>query len=139
MKKKKNIIIFGIILAIVIVIFLMWKPIKNWLYSSQYNENGISHFLVVTIDETQPIEFVGELEGYKIYVKKFNLKETNFRNVNAENVSIKEAIEEKVVSISEWKKYASRIVKDGDSEILKFDNYEIACVKDNCVIRPLSK
>ena len=66
-----------------------------------------------------------------------NIKETNFRNVNAENVSIKKAIEEKLVSIMEWKKYAWKITKEGDSEILKYDNYEIACAYDDCVIRPL--
>ena len=122
-----------------IVLLLVSPHVINWLFSSQYNQNGISHFLVVTIDENQPREYVGELDDYKIYVEKFNLKETNFRNVDAENVSIKKAIEEKLVSIAEWKKYAWKREKDGDAEILKFDNYEIACAYNDCIIRPLSK
>lgn len=139
MKKKKTIIISGIILFIVILLFLASNHIINWLYSSQYNENGVSHFLVVTIDKSQPREYVGELDGHRIYVEKFNLDETNFRNIDAENVSIKKAIEEKLVSIADWKKYALKIEKDGNAEILKYDNYEMACTYDDCIIRPLSK
>ena len=139
MKKKKTIIISGIILFIVILLLLASNHIINWLFSSQYNDNGVSHFLVVTIDKSQPREYVGELDGHRIYVEKFNLDETNFRNIDAENVPIKKAIEEKLVSIADWKKYALKIEKDGDTEILKYDNYEMACTYDDCIIRPLSK
>ena len=93
MKKKNIIIIFGIILIVGIVGFFIIPNIVNWLFSSQYNKNGVSHLLVVTVDENQSKEYIGELDGHRIYVEKFNLKETNFRNVNAENVSIKNAIE----------------------------------------------
>ena len=139
MKKKKTIIISGIILFIVILLLLASNHIINWLFSSQYNDNGVSHFLVVTIDKSQPREYVGELDGHRIYVEKFNLDETNFRNIDAENVPIKKAIEEKLVSIADWKKYAKKNKKDGDTEILKYDNYEMACTYDDCIIRPLSK
>ncbi len=139
MKKKCIIIIIGIVLIVGIVLFFLTPHIINWLFSSQYNDNGVSHFLVVTIDKSQPREYVGELDGHRIYVEKFNLNETNFRNIDAENVPIKKAIEEKLVSIADWKKYALKIEKDGDSEILKYDNYEMACTYDDCIIRPLSK
>ena len=138
--KKKNIInISCIIFTIGIIVFLISPHIINWFFSSQYNDNGVSHFLVVTIDENQPKEYVGELDGHQIYVEKFNLDETNFRNVDAENVPIKKAIEEKLVSLEEWKKYARRIKKEANAEVLKYDNYEIACAYDACIIRPLSK
>ena len=91
MKNKKIIIITGIILIIGTFVFLVSPHIINWLFSSQYNDNGVSHFLVVTIDESEPREYVGELDGHRIYVEKFNLNETNFRNVDAENVSIKKS------------------------------------------------
>ena len=139
MKKKYIIIIIGIILIVGIVIFLLRPNIFNIIFSSQYNDKGVSHFLVITIDESQEKEYVGDLDGYKIYIEKLNLEETNFRNVKAENVSIKKALKEKLVSIEEWKKYAWNIVKDGDSEILKFENYEISCTYDDCIIRPLSR
>lgn len=138
MKKKNVLIILGIILIVGISIFLISPNIANWLLFSQYNKNGVSHFLVVTIDAKQPREFVGKLDNHRIFIEKFDLKETNFRNVNAENVSIKKAIEEKLVSVEEWKKYAWKIEKDGDAEVLKYDKYEIACAYDDCIIRPLS-
>ena len=103
------------------------------------NSKGVSHYLVITIDENQPKEYVGELDNHKIYVEKLDLDATNFRTVDAKNISIKEAINKKVVSIKDWKKYARKIRKDGDAEILQFENYEIACAYDDCIIRPLSK
>ena len=139
MKKRSIIIILGTILIVGIVVFLISPHVINWLFSSQYNKNGVSHFLVVTIDENQSREYIGELDNHRIYIENLNIKETNFRNINAENVSIKEAIEEKLVTIAEWKKYAWQIKKDGDAEVLKYDNYEIACAYDDCIIRPLSK
>ena len=138
MRKKVVFIILGVLLFIGVFIFCFIRFGIRWLFSSQYNEKGVSHFLVVTIDKSQPREFVGELDGYKIYVEHLNLEETNFRNIDAENVPIKKAIDEKLVSIAEWKKYAWKIKKEGDLEILKYDNYEIACFSDTCIIRPLS-
>ena len=138
MKKKNIFIILGIILIVGIISILIYSYGINWLFSQQYNEKGVSHFLVVTIDKNQPKEFVGELDGHRIYIENLNLEETNFRNINAENISIKKAIEEKLVSISEWKRYAWKIKKDGDSEILQYDNYEIVCAYDDCIIRPIS-
>ena len=138
MKNKNIIIISGIIFIVIFVLLLITPNIIDWLYYSQYNENGISHFLVVTRDLNQKREYIGNLDNHRIYIEQFNLNETNFRNINAENVPIKKAIDEKLVSISEWKKYAWKIEKDGDAEILKYDNYEIACAYDDCIIRPLS-
>ena len=138
MKKNKNLTILSIILIIIIIGLWIFFNI-DWLFSTQYNEKGISHFLVVTIDRNQPREFLGELDNHRIYIENLNIQETNFRNVKAENVSIKKAIAEKLVSIAEWKKYAWKIKKDGDLEILEYDNYEIACAYDDCIIRPLSR
>ncbi len=138
MKKKYVVLVILILFILVILVIIGIKYGSKWLYSSQYNENGISHYLVITIDKNQQKEYIGELDNHKIYIEHFNIKETNFRNVNAENVSIKEAINNKLVSIVEWKKYAWRIKKDEETEILLFDNYEIACTYDDCIIRPKS-
>lgn len=138
MKKKIIILIIAIIVIIVGVICFFSIGI-NWLFSEQYNKKGISHFLVITIDKNQPREYVGELDGHRIFIENLNLEETNFRTVNAENMPIKEALEKKLVSIEEWRKYAWKIKKDGDAEILQFENYEIVLAYDDCVIRPLSR
>ena len=138
MKKKIIILIITIIVIIIGVIWFFSMGI-DWIFSEQYNDKGISHFLVITIDKNQSREYIGELDGYKIFIENLNLEETNFRTVNAENISIKEAIENNLVSIKEWEKYAWKIKKDGDAEILQFENYEIIIAYDNCIIRPLSR
>ena len=138
MKKKVIVLITILIIGIVGVVCIFSFGTK-WLFSEQYNENGISHFLVITIDKNQSREYVGELDGHRIYVENLNLEETNFRTVNAENMSIKEAIEKKLVSIEEWRKYASKTKTEADVEILKFDNYEIAVYSNECIIRPIGR
>ena len=107
MKKKSIIMILSMITFV--VIFLISPYVGKWLFSSQYNNKGVSHFLVVTKDENQPKKYIGKLNNHRI------------------------------VSIAEWKKYAWKIEKNGDAEVLKYDNYEIACAYDDCIIRPLSK
>ena len=132
----KKIVIF---IIIILVICALGHLVIKWLFSSQYNSNGISHYLVITIDKNSPKEYVGELEGHKVYVENLKLDETNFRNIDAENVSIKEALEKKLVSIEEWEKYAIKTNKTNDGEILQFENYEIVVTKDECIIRPIKK
>ena len=138
MNKKIIVLIVAVIIIIVGVICFSSFGIK-WLFSEQYNENGISHFLVITIDKNQPREYVGELDGYRVFIENLNIKETNFRTINAENMSIKEALEKKLVSIEEWEKYAWKIKKDGDAETLQFENYEIVITYDDCIIRPFTR
>ena len=138
MKKKVIVLITILIIGIVGVVCIFSFGTK-WLFSGQYNENGISHFLVITIDKNQSREYVGELDGHRVYVENLNLEETNFRTVNAENMSIKEAIEKNWVSIEEWRKYAWKVKKDGDAEILQFENYEIVIAYDDCIIIPLAR
>ena len=134
--RKNILIILGIILLVGVILFISSFGI-GWLFSSQYNEKGISHFLVVTIVRNQPKVYIGELDNHRIYVENLNLEKTNFRNINAENVSIKKAIEENLVTLAEWRKYAWKIVKEGDAEVLRYDNYEITCAYDDCIIRPI--
>ena len=131
--KKIIIIIVGIIILIISFIFII-----SWLFSEQYNSHGTSHFLVITIDKNQQKEYIGTLDGHKVYIEGLNIKETNFRSIDAKNVSIKEAINKKIVSINDWRKYANRIEKDGNNEIFKYDNYEIFVSSDECIIRPIS-
>lgn len=132
LKKRTIIIIF--LISIICVVGLI--SIIPWLFDAQYNSNGISHFLVVTIDKGVPKTLVGELEDHDVYIENMNIDETNFRSIEAKNVSVKEAIEKNLTSIEEWEKYAWRVKKDGENKILKFDNYEIAITKDECIIRP---
>ena len=144
MSKKKPIIL--IILATFLIagiICLMSrcspKNLVHRMFPAQYNPKGISHFLVITIDENQPKEYIGKLADHNIYVEKLNIKETNFTTVDAKNVSIKDAIENDLVSIEDWKKYSRSTKLDGDTEILRYENYEIAISSEECIIRPITK
>ncbi len=139
MKKQRNIFKIFAIMFLFIALILVIIGSTSWLFSKQYNSKGISHYLVITIDENQPRKYIGELDNHKIYIEKLNLEGTNFRTIDAKNISIKEAIDKKVISIKDWKRHSLKINKDGDAEVLQFENYEIACAYDDCVIRPLSK
>ncbi len=134
---KKKIIIITITISLIVLLSVGIFISLPYLFSSQYNSNGISHFLVITIDKTIPKTYIGKLDNHKVYIEKLNIKETNFRNINAENISIKEAINKKLVSIEEWKKYSWYKYKHKNTEVLRFDNYEIVISKDECIIRPI--
>lgn len=111
----------------------------KWMFDAQYNTNGISHFLVITIDENQPKQYIGKLDTHTVFIEKLNIDETYFTSVNAENISIKEAIDKNLASIDDWKKYARKTERNGDTEILRYENYEIVVTPNECVIRPLTK
>ena len=132
-KKKK---LFIIIAAVVIFLTIAGIVCAVLMYNAQYNSKGVSHFLVVTIDPNKEREQIGRLDGYNVYVE--GLKEYNFRTSNAKDLSVKEAIDKKLVSVDEWKKHAFSTKKDNDSVILVFENYEIALTGDECLIRPRS-
>lgn len=136
MKKK---IIILIVILIIMLIIVCGRGFISWLFSQQYNSKGVSHFLVITIDKSQPKEYIGKLDNYNIYVEQLKISETNFRSIDAENISIKDAIENNLVSVEDWKKYAWKIKKDGNTEILQNENYEIAITDNECIIRPISK
>lgn len=136
-KKVKRIIIAASISIIFSILALL--VLVPYLFSAQYNKKGVSHFLVITIDNVTPKTYIGVLEGHKIYVEKMNISETVFRDIKANNVSIKDALDKKLVSISDWEKYAFKVIKKGEYKILKYSNYEISCNQDECIIRPLTK
>lgn len=131
-------VIIPIIIAILIILIACSGKIVRWLFAQQYNSKGISHFLVITLDNEQQKEYVGELEEHDVYIEGLNIAETNFRTINAENLSIKDAIESNLVSIEDWKKYALQITEEESGEILKFENYEILVTSEECIIRPLT-
>ena len=131
-------VIIPIIIAILIILIACSGKIVRWLFAQQYNSKGISHFLVITLDNEQQKEYVGKLEEHDVYIEGLNIAETNFRTINAENLSIKDAIESNLVMIEDWKKYALQITEEESGEILKFENYEILVTSEECIIRPLT-
>lgn len=127
---KKKIIIITSIIVVVIALFIF----AFYMFTTQYNMNGVSHFLVVSIDNNVERKKIGKLEGYNVYIEGF--KKYNFRVFLAKDLSLEKAINGNLVSIDEWKKYAIGTKKDNDSLILLFENYEISLTFDECLIKP---
>lgn len=132
--KKKIIIIVSVIIVIGLIIFLI-----PWMFSSQYNKNGISHYLVITVDNNQSKTYIGELEGLDVYIEGLNIKDTNFRTIDAKNLSIKDAIKNDKVSIEEWKKYAWKITRNNNYIVYEFENYKIEINNKELIFKPLSR
>ena len=138
-KKQKKIkwIIIPIVLFTIMVIGIFGVII--YAYNIQYNSKGISNILSIYIDEDREKEYVGKLEGYKIYVENLRLEELNYLTFSNKRVSLKNALDKKLVSIKDWRRGAWYIFKENDTEILRYESYEIAVFKDECIIRPISK
>lgn len=132
--KKRILIVTAVILVIVGVVLGM-----KFLFKEQYNEKGISHFLVITINKKQEKEYIADLENHKVYMEGLDLEETYFKNIDAKNISVKDAIERNLISIEDWKENAKKIIKEEGKEILQFDYYEIEITDEECIIRPIKK
>ena len=63
--KKKVVLVISLIFIFVLA-FISGRIVVKRMISSQYNSNGISHFLVITIDENQSKEFIGQLDEHDI-------------------------------------------------------------------------
>ena len=136
--KKKNkwiilpIIIYSILLIGIIIIII-------YAYTEQYNLKGISNTLSVYIDEDRDKEYIGNLNDYKIYVENLRTEELHYLTFNDKRIPLKEAIDKKQISINDWKRGAWYIFKYNDTELLRYESYEIAITQDECIIRPISK
>lgn len=135
---KKNSIIIPFCIIIITLIIAFYGLIF-YLYSAQYNASGISSYLCISIDENQPLEYIGELGSYSIYVENLKIDELYFISADATRISLSETILNELVSISDWRKKAWYTIMDGDVEILRYENYEIAISGDECIIRPITE
>jgi len=135
-QKRYKLIMLPIVLYAILVIGIL--GIIIYAYNTQYNLRGISNILSVYIDKNREKEYVGKLNGYKIYVENLRVEELNYRTYNEKSISLKDAINNKLVSIKDWRRGAWYIFKDNDTEILRYESYEIAITKDECIIRPVS-
>lgn len=136
-QKRYKWIMLPIILYSILVIGIIGVII--YAYNTQYNLKGISNILSIYIDEKREKEYIGKLNGYKIYVENLRVEELCFRTYNAKSISLKDAIDNKLVSVKDWRRGAWYIFRNNDTEILRYESYEIAITKDECIIRPVSR
>ena len=108
-------------------------------YNTQYNLKGISNILSIYIDKDREKEYIGKLDGYDIYVENLRAEELHYRTFSDKSIPIKEALDNKLVSIKDWRRGAWYIFKEKDTELLRYESYEIAISKNECIIRPISK
>ena len=127
------------LISLIIVLIVGGIGIVFTMFAEQYNLKGISSLLNITIDEKQPKEYIGKLEKYNIYVEKLKIDELYFISINNKHIPLKVAIDEELVSVRDWIKKAWNIKKDGNIEILQYENYEIAIDDNDCVIRPITR
>ncbi len=133
---RKKVILFvcgGIILALMTAVICL----AVYAFSRQYNARGISSFLCITIDESRPKEYIGELEDYTVYVEGLKTEELYYVSADAEEISLKEAVTRRMVSVTDWQKKARETEWSGGTEILRYENYEIVVTDGECIIRPI--
>lgn len=136
--KKKMIILISFIISFIIILIVSSIVFVYTMFAEQYNAKGISSLLNITIDEKQPKEYIGELENYNIYVEKLKKDELYFISINNKHIPVKVAVDEELVSVSDWRKKAWDIKKDENIEILQYENYEIAIDDNDYIIRPIT-
>ena len=119
-QKRNKWIIIPIVLYTFLVIGIFGVII--YAYNLQYNIRGISNILSVYIDEDREKEYVGKLNGYEIYVENLRIEELNYLTFNDKRVSLKDAIDNELVSIKDWRRGAWYIFNNNGTEILRYES-----------------
>ena len=136
-QKRYKWIIIPIVISIIMMVGI--AGVLIYAYNTQYNLRGISNIMSIYIDKEREKEYVGKLDGKNIYVENLRTEELCFLTFSSNSVSLKDAIDKKLVSLKDWRRGAWYIFHDNDAEILRYESYEIACAYDDCIIRPISK
>lgn len=135
MNKKTATVIICCTLLVIFSIAVCYSLVHSLL--SQYNADGISSILCISIDDEGKKEYIGELDKHRIYVERLKTDALYFTTVWGKSISLRDAVSQQLVSTKDWRKKASEIIIDGNTEILRYENYEIAINDSNCVIRPI--
>lgn len=109
------------------------------IFSPQYNKNGVSNYLNITIDKDQEKTFVAKLDGHDVYIEGLKINETYFKTVDNQRLSVRQVIEEGKVSLEGWRSAAWKTDKEDGIEILGYENYEIAVSDTEVIIRPRTR
>ncbi len=136
-QKRYKWIIIPMVLYVILMIGIIGVIV--YAFNAQYNLKGISNILSIYIDENRSKEYVGKLDGYDIYVEGLRVEELHYLTFGEKRISFKEALDKELTSIKDWRKGAWYIFKNGDTELLRYESYEIAITNNECIIRPISK
>ncbi|MBQ7567133.1 MAG: hypothetical protein IJT18_08430 [Oscillospiraceae bacterium] len=125
----------GLVIAVCVVLAISFV---FGAFGAQYNANGVSSLLNVSIDRSQPRQFAGTLGESDVFVEQMDPDALYFVAVDAKRIPLKDALAQELVSLEDWRKKARHIDRDGDAEILRYENYEIELTGGECTIRPRS-
>lgn len=96
------------------------------MLSTQYNiTTGMSWFILVCYDDSQPKEAIGEMNGYTIYVEGISKTDTVVQNVFADAIVIGDAVKSGKLSADTLTKKARQVYTEGAYTHFVFENYEI--------------
>ncbi|WP_346962460.1 zf-HC2 domain-containing protein [Clostridium sp.] len=136
-KKYSTMVKLLIIIAVICVLLFTGLVITlTWAYHQQYNNNAVSNYLSISIEENESIDFIGEYDDYKVYTYK--LKEAYFIDFFANRIEIKDALEKGKISLKDMTKHLELVNEENGNRIYEFENYQIIFSKEICVIAPLS-
>ncbi len=136
-KKYSTMVKLLIIIAVTCALLFAGLVITlTWAYHQQYNNNAVSNYLCISINDNETIDFIGEYDGYKIYTYK--LEEAYFIDFFANRIEIKDAFENGNISLKDMTKHLELVNTENNTKIYEFENYQIIFSQDICVIAPLS-
>ena len=124
---KKTISIIGLLILLITIAGIFGGIVL--LYGG-YNEQGLSKYMNITIDENVPEIYVGEEEGYKIYT--YNLSEVYFVKKDASTITVQDALETKQTTLKDILSVCKK-KKDG---IYYAENYKITLEGTKYIISP---
>ncbi|MDL2301741.1 hypothetical protein LJC58_05225 [Lachnospiraceae bacterium OttesenSCG-928-D06] len=131
MKKGIIITVLGLVAVIFIILFS-----SKYLFSSQYNDNGMSRGIHFEIDETVGTEFICSNDGYEVYT--INIKNIYFQNAKAENIDIKDALSNESVEIQDMIYGLKKSTTLSGFTCYIAENYQLILIENRCVIAPLT-
>ncbi len=132
MKKKTGIIVGSIALAVVAVVVICCMIFGK--SNRQYNENGISTRLSITINTEQTLEYIGTSDEYDIY--SMWLEDVAVIRTDAQEIDLKDALEAGVLTIDDMISVCEKENNNG-LEIYTGENYKIIVEDKKCLIAPL--
>jgi len=136
-KKYSAVVKLMIVLAVVCALLLACLVVTLIsAYHQQYNNNAVSNYLCISIEENESINFIGEYDHYKIYTYK--LEEAYFVDFFANRIEIKDAFEKGKISLKDMTEHLELVNTENNTKIYEFENYQIIFSQDICIIAPMS-
>ena len=119
---KKTLMIIAIFFAVV----LIFMALLLRLFDTQYNlKTGISHYMNAIYDEHQEKEYIGSLDGYKVYLEGLSKEGCYYQDIYANSISLTDVIANQMISIDDMINKAWEQEEKDSCIIYKFENYQI--------------